>query len=285
MKFRSCFGVLFIASLILMQHGSSFAISVDTIKFHSSVKEGAIFRWKIETVKTVDDQTSWQWEWANYVTLNQNEYISMEWLSNPDETTEIDVLGPIRYDVVTKVGSRTLNFSKDESFFNFLIAPLYVRNKLGEIEAGLDALERLWFNTYKLPNAYLPPSYSDYIWDFDMQNATLRNTGENAIESSIVFGQITTQKFYETNNPEIYVFDVAYDSITGFVKWLKYPSIGQFIFPVANNTHDITEGLDELLITYSDIVTNSNFEVVVILAGFTAILITIVVFLLRKERI
>jgi hypothetical protein len=124
MKLRSFIGVLFIIILLLIQNGNTLAGSVDTIKFNSNVKKGAIFRWKIDTVKTRDDQTSWQWEWANYVTLNQNEYITMEWLSDPDETSKMDLRGPIRYDVITKVGSWILNFSKDETFFNFLIVPL-----------------------------------------------------------------------------------------------------------------------------------------------------------------
>ncbi len=284
MKLRLISGILILIAVLFFQNIGTHAISMNTIIFHSSVKKGATFQWKIETIRTSRNQTSWEWKWANFVTLTQGDYISIEWLANPNDTTEIDVRGPIRYDVLTKVGSRTLNFSNQETFFNFLIAPIYTISEFGKIESGFNALERLWFRSYKLPNAYIPTDYGEYIWNFDMQNATLQNTGENASKGTIVLGHVISQKFYETETQAIHVFDVAYDPITGFVKRMKFPATGVYGYPVANSTHDITEGLNELLISSVDHKTASGYEVPVILSGFFAIISLRTIVHIRKKK-
>jgi len=272
--------------IVLVIEGLTFtsSLNIDSVKFHSSVRKGALFKWKINTVQTVANVTEWEWEWANNVILSQDEYIQLEWLSDPDESSEIDILGPLNYNGLTvKVGSQSLVFDEDETFFNFLIAPLYTRNKLGQIEAGLNTLERIWFNTYKLPNAYLPLSYSEYIWTFDMENATLANTGENGSKDSIVLGHITTHDFFiDTNETETYVFDIAYSSDTGIVDWIRFPSSGSShdpTAPIANFTHGITKDLKELLITYSGQESTPSFEV-----GFTLLSIFSVVITLNRIK-
>ncbi|MFX1508323.1 MAG: hypothetical protein ACFFDC_19755 [Promethearchaeota archaeon] len=276
--------------LLVFQHSiGAYGITVVEVKYHSSVKEGAKFQWMIEKVRTEEDQPSWKWEWANHLILEEGGYITLEWRTDPDETSDIGISGPINYTgLVTTIGGRKLNFSMYETFFNFLIVPLYVNNTLGRLESGLSAIERLWFNSYQLPNAFLPPEYSEYIWNFNMENASLDNTGENAKPNSIVFGYIITYEFFTENStqPETYVFDVAFNAETGFVKWIKYPSSGKYNFPIASSTSNMTRGLKELLITYAD-EAHENLPSFTVISGIIGLFLTVrvVQFSRRKKTL
>ncbi|MHA2203216.1 MAG: hypothetical protein ACW991_05960 [Candidatus Hodarchaeales archaeon] len=280
--------IAFLLILFSFQHSTiAHGITVVEVKYHSSVKEGAKFQWLIDKVITVDNHTSWKWEWANHIILKQGDLISLEWVANPDETSDIGISGPINYTgLETTIGSRRLDFKKHETFFNFFIVPLYVNNTLGRLDSGLYALERLWFNSYHLPNAFLPLELSEYIWNFDMENASLDNTGDNAKPNTIVFGFIITYDYFIENStePETYVFDVAFNAETGFVKWMKYPSSGKYNFPRANSTHNMTKGLKELLISYvdEDHNTSSSFTII---SGFIGIFLTVtLVEFIRKKK-
>ncbi|NHJ02694.1 MAG: hypothetical protein EAX86_11195 [Candidatus Heimdallarchaeota archaeon] len=220
------------------------------VEFHSSIKRGSEFRWKIETVKTIDNRTNWIWKWANFLELSQNDFITLKWLTFPSKTLDVNINQALNYSgIQVQVGSRILNNSKNESFFNFLIAPLYIINSLGVEDSGLNALERLWFNSYQLPSADLPLEFSELIWNCDIENGSLSNIGRNGKTGTIVSGHVTTSNFLSNNiGLETYVFDLAYDARTGIIQQMTYPSTERFNFPIANHSYKITEGLNELVI-------------------------------------
>jgi hypothetical protein len=242
------------------------------VQYHSSVKEGSKFRWIIEVVRTVNNNSNWIWKWGNFVSITQGEYMTLEWKSAPSRSVSVNTFNALDYSGAhVQVGSRILNNTRNESFFNFFIAPLYITSPLGTQESGFNALERIWFNSYHLPSADFGIEYSQYVWNFDMENGSLSNIGKNGKESTIVFGHITTPNFFSIIEPETYVFDVAYESKTGILKWLRFPSKGLFDFPIANSSHKITEGLTELVISFVDSESVPAYELPVVLLGFIII--------------
>ncbi|MHA1940122.1 MAG: hypothetical protein ACW99F_07800 [Candidatus Hodarchaeales archaeon] len=285
----SIIGVSVLIFLLLPNVFIANSLTVVEVKYHSSVTKGAKFIWNIDTVVTVDGNDSWKWEWANNVELKQGDNIALQWTENPDETTDIGIGGPLIYSgLEVVVGDRKLDFTKYETFFNFLVTPLYVNNSLGRLESGFISLERFWFTSYHLPSAYLPPEYTEYIWNFNMINGSLKDTENNRNKGTVAFGFVTTQDFFDSNStdPETYVFDVFYTTETGLVKSFKYPSSGLYDFPVANSSHDMTKGLVELVISYvgkeSDSVPSFTLPMVL---GVIIIMSTIVKIRNKKRKI
>ncbi len=283
--FLQCKTIFLVLGILLISFNVPRASASSFVDFHSSIKEGQSFEWRIETINSADGSSSWEWIWANFITISENDSIILKWSSNPIEDREIDIAGPLNYSGLSvTVGDQLLNFNEDETFFNFFISPLYIQNKLGEIESGFNALERVWFNSYKLPNAYLPPSYSQYIWNFDIVNGSLTDIGEKAEKDSIIFGHITSPGFFDTNNVEIYVFDVGYDAKTGILKWMKYPSVGEFDSLVANSSYKITENLEELLIQYKSFSSTATSGFNSIETFFMVLIISLVAIFIRNKK-
>ncbi|NHJ01352.1 MAG: hypothetical protein EAX86_04375 [Candidatus Heimdallarchaeota archaeon] len=291
MNKKILFGVGILTLIILLQSmPASSAVTVESVKWHPAVKEDAVYSWSIDTINA-SGETSWDWGWANNVTLKQGEKITLEWTADPDEETAIATLGPIIYTgIVTKVGSHTMNFTAGETTFNFLQVPVYIRNDptgLNALEAGLNSLERLWINSFGLPTG---ASSADRRWSIGMHGATLLNTGENGTKGETIIGEISGG-----TPAQHYVFDIEYDSVTGFVTSLKYPSAGNPddpTIPIANSTFGIVSGLDELVITFDgemkDVYAEAEWGKAKAAPGFEApiAIITLVMFgaLIRKRK-
>jgi len=219
---------------------------VDGVLWYPDVKSGASFSWTITTLTTNDSATTWDWPWANNVTLTQGEKITMDWAADPNESLQLDLTGPIDYsDVTTKVGAAEM--TDEETFFNYFVVPVYNNGTVGEIESSLNALERFWFYSFNLPASDLP--VGQYTWNMAMDKTTLVDVGADALAGDTVTGYITTHDYFATLDTEVFVFDVVYDAVSGIVQQMKYPSTktGQTI---ADDTEPMTPGLDALVIDF-----------------------------------
>ena len=211
------------------------------------VKSGASFSWTITTVDA-DGATTWDWAWANNVTLTQGEKITMEWSEDTDNTTQLGLTGPVPYDgVTTKVGTFTCNFTEDETFFNYFVIPVYNNGTVNQTESTFNALERFWHWNYNLPSSELP--VGEYTWNLAMDKTTPSDVGAMAAKGDEVVGYITTHDFFDTLDPETFVFDLHYDAVSGILKKMVYPTTktGEL---TANNTQPMTLGLDALVIEF-----------------------------------
>jgi len=223
------------------------APDVDGVLWYRSVKKGASFSWTITTLDA-DGATTYDWDWANNVTLTEGEKITMEWLENPNETLQPGLAGPLDYsDVTTTVGAYECDESADETYFDFLVVPVYTNGTVSGTESGLNALERFWFNSFSLPGSDLP--VGQYTWNVAMDKTVLSDVGADAKGGSEVMGYITTHDYFDTLDTEVFVFDITYDAVSGFVKKLAYPSTmtGQ---KLANDTEPMVLGLDSLVIEF-----------------------------------
>ena len=289
MNKKILFGVSFLTLIILLQSmPASGAVTVESVLWHPAVKMDAEYSWMIDTLNA-SGATTWDWGWANNVTLKQGEKITLKWTADPNEATAIPTLGPVNYTgLETTVGTYKMNFTAGETTFNFLQFPVYVRNDptgLNLLEAGLNSIERLWINSFGLPTG---ESSADRRWSIGTHGANLQNTGENGTRGETIKGEISG------GTPEQhYAFDIEYDTVTGFVTSLKYPSAGNPddpTIPIANNTFGIVSGLDELVISFDgdmkDVYAEADWAKTA--PGFeaTIIMITLVVFgaLLRKRK-
>ena len=250
MKKRILLGVTFLTFVFAFSGIIAQAATPDVegVMWYPDVKSGASFSWTITTLTTNDSATTWDWAWANNVTLTQGEKITMDWAADPNESIQLGLTGPIDYsDVTTKVGTQELDFAEDETFFNYFVIPVYNNGTVGAIESTLNALERFWHHNFNLPGSTLP--VGEYTWNMAMDKTTLADVGADATEGDEVTGYITTHDYFDTLTTETYVFTVTYDAVTGFVKQLKYPTVkaGEL---VANDTEEMTLGLDELVIDF-----------------------------------
>lgn len=291
MNKKILFGVSLLTLVILLQSiPASGAVTVVSVKWHAAVKKDAVYSWNIDTVNA-SGATTWDWGWANNVTLKQGDKITLKWTANPNEATALPTLGPVNYTgIETTVGTHKMNFTAGETTFNFLQFPVYVRNDptgLNVLEAGLNSIERLWINSFGLPTG---ASSFDRRWSIGSHGATLLNTGENGTKGDTIKGEISGG-----TPSQHYVFDIEYDVVTGFVTSLKYPSVGNPAdptIPIANSTFGIVSGLDELVITFDgdmkDVYAEGDWGKAKSTPGFeaTIIMITLVVFgaLLRKRK-
>ncbi|MFX0150333.1 MAG: hypothetical protein ACFFAJ_06110, partial [Candidatus Hodarchaeota archaeon] len=253
MKKRIIFGMAFLLLILAIQSVSEgAALTVDAVKYHPAVVKDSSFTWKITKVDA-GGETSWDWGWANNVTLKQGDSITLTWKSNPDEanTPIITSLGPINNTgLETKVGTHTMDFTAGETTFNFLIVPLYVTGPTGELRPMLDVLGLFWPTSYNLPTG---ASSQDRRWGYsNFANASLDNTGMNGTRGDIIPGRLTSGFGYAYDT-EVYIFDISYDAVTGLCTSFKYPSSGwpaDPTAPVANTSYPTTAGLDALEIEY-----------------------------------
>jgi len=220
---------------------------VDGVLWYRSVKSGASFSWTITTLDA-DGATTWDWPWANNVTLTEGEKITMEWTADPDETLQPGLAGPLDYsDVTTTVGTYECDESADETYFDFLVVPVYTNGTVSGTESGLNALERFWFNSFSLPGSDLP--VGQYTWNVAMDKTILTDVGADAKSGDVVMGYVTTHDYFDTLDTEVFVFDLHYDAVSGFVQKVVYPSTmtGQIL---ADNTEPMVLGLDSLVIEF-----------------------------------
>lgn len=276
MKKRILLGVIFLA-LIMSVNTATGAMTVD-VEWHSSVKSGAKFTWTLKTVTTNDSGTEWIWAEANNLTLKQGEKITVEWENDPGTDLTNKEGGPLNYTgMKMTVGETELDPAEDETMLNFLVAPLKVNNSLGNEEAGIWALERLWFSSFVVPDAF--SSNMQYVWKFDCwtTNAeTLALTDE--VKGSITSDYPGWAAEEPPWPPELYVADVVYNAKTGGVKSVTYPSTvsGQDLADDVNCP--TTAGLDALVIEGSGSATSApGFEIPIVVAGlvtFAALVIT-----------
>jgi len=220
---------------------------VDGVLWYRSVKEGASFSWTI-TDLDANGETTWDWDWANNVTLTEGEKITMEWSYDPDATHQPGLAGPLDYtNVTTTVGDYECNFTADETYFNFFVIPVYNNGTVGNVESALNALERFWFNSFSLPGSDLP--VGQYTWNVAMDKTSTADVGADAKSGDIVMGYVTTHDFFDTLETEVFVFDIHYDAVSGFVQKLVYPSTmtGQIL---ADDTEPMVLGLDSLVIEF-----------------------------------
>ena len=294
MNKKILFGVSLLTLIILLQSmPASGVVTVESVLWHAAVKKDAVYSWQIDTVDA-NGSTTWDWGWANNVTLKQGEKITLKWTADPNDTSPMATLGPINYTgIETTVGTYKMNQTAGETTFNFLQVPVYVRNDptgLNVLEAGLNSLERLWVYSFGLPAG---STSFDRRWSLGLHGATLLNTGENGTKGETIKGEISGG--YPDTDISHYIFDIEYDTVTGFVTSLKYPSAGNPDdpeAPIANNTLSVVSGLDELVITFDgnmkDVYAEGDWGKSKSTPGFeaTIIMITLVVFgaLLRKRK-
>ena len=250
MKKRILLGVTFLTFVFAFSGIVAQAATPDVVgvMWYPDVKSGATFSWTITTLTVNDSTTTWDWAWANNVTLTQGEKITMEWAADPNESIQLGLTGPIDYsDVTTKVGTQELNFTADETFFNYFVIPVYNNGTVGNIESSFNALERFWHHNFNLPSSALP--VGEYTWNVAMDKTELGGIGADATEGDTVKGYITTHDYFDTLDTEKYVFDITYDAVTGIIKQFKYPTTktGEI---VADDTEPMTLGLDALVIDF-----------------------------------
>ncbi len=278
MKKRILLGVIFLA-LIMSVNTATGAMTVD-VEWHSSVKSGAKFTWTITTVTTNDSGTEWTWAEANNLTLKEGDKITVEWANDPSTDIGNKEGGPLNYTGMTMtVGDTELDMAEDETMLYFLVAPLKFNNSLGKEEAGIWALERFFWTTFTVPDAF--SSDMQYVWKFDCwtTNAdTLALTDE-------VKGSITSDwPGWDAVEPpwpqELYLMDVVYNAKTGLVKSVKYPSTvaGQDLADDVNCP--TTAGLDALEITFKPAAA-PGFEAPIVVAGLVTIAALVII---RRRR-
>lgn len=254
-----------------------------------SIKSGASWTWTIETLDA-DGATEWDWRFANNLTLTEGDEITVEWTEKPNGTEKLGLGGPIVYDgVEVTVGETVL----DEAFFNFLTVPIFVNNTLG-ITESMNYLERAWFNTFAFPDS----DYSDQsTWNIDVDNAATDNIGPYASSGDIIYAAVHDQggEFPDDfpdlfgDAPEAYLFDLEYDARSGVCLSFSYPSTivnpNEFLDGdtyTANDSWQIVEGLDELVITLDGSApsggwSSPGFEAPVVITGLFAVAAFVVI--------
>ena len=88
-----------------------------------------------------------------------------------------------------------------------------------------------------------------YTWNVAMDKTILTDVGADAKSGDVVMGYITTHDYFDTLDTEVFVFDIHYDAVSGFVQKLAYPSTmtGQIL---ADDTEPMVLGLDSLVIEF-----------------------------------
>jgi hypothetical protein len=279
MKKRILLGVIIIALFLSTTRAS--AQTVDEILFADVIEDGAKFSWEITKLTTDDDKTEWDWRFAGNFTLTEGDKIEIEWIGDPPTKIANEMSGPINYtNMEVTVGGTLLNASADETWFNFFIIPLYIRNDLGDIE-DMKANERVFATSCILPYSDLP-TVQGYTWQIDITNATMGNTGNYASSDDSIGTLITTHDYFDTLEPEAYVFEGAYNARTGVLRYIKYPStVIEGGGRAGNSTDGVTEGLDALEI---EAISKAapGFEAPIVITGLFAVAAIAVV--LRRRR-
>lgn len=189
------------------------------------------------------------------IVLKQGEKITLNWTIDPASTYDLSLSGPIDYTgLEVYIGNQKLNQSAYETFFNFLVLPVYLHKatiKYTEpLYWSMNQLEAYWFMTFTLPNMYPPGAMQQYATTLDMENASLENTGELGVFNTSIFAHILTPDPVWTV-PEFGFLDLWIDAVTGIVTQAKYPSVGTKGGNICNATnHPMSIFLDELLITF-----------------------------------
>ncbi|MHA2225437.1 MAG: hypothetical protein ACXAC8_09555 [Candidatus Hodarchaeales archaeon] len=308
MKKKIVIGVFFLFAILALQgvtvNAKPTAVVVSGVKFHASVKQDAWFTWEILVVDsgrqdfTWEPYHSWTFEALNDTVLTQGDLINVTWTTNPNESVVQGLAGPLDYTgIEVKVGSKTLDQSEPESFFNFLTSPVYVNNSPTPfLEAGLLTLERYGFNTFQMKNVVIhgnntagnvteefvyPMAWQQAYAHFASKNASVDVVGDDGYFGDIIYGSFLSDLWYDWYYPnypydypdynagEHWVFDIAWDAVTGLVQWLRYPSHGppgttwrpfhpdyavqtSLPAPIADHNYDLTYGLDALYIVFDD---------------------------------
>lgn len=279
MKKRILLGVMVIA--LFMSTTQVTSVTVDEILFADVIKEGATFYWKITKLTTDDDNTTWDWRYAGNFTLAEGDTIKIKWTGDPPTKIAAPMSGPVNYtNMDVTVGGTLLNQSEDETWFNFFIIPLYIKNDLNEIE-DMRAYEKVFATSAVLPWSDMP-TVQGYTWQIDITNATMDNTGNYASSDDSIGMLMTTHDYFDTLDPEAYVFSGAYNARTGVLRSIKYPSdVIEGGGRAANSTDGVTEGLDALEIE-STSAPAPGFEAPIVITGLFAVAAIAVV--LRRRR-
>jgi hypothetical protein len=267
LKKRILLGVIFLALIMSVNTGTG-AMTAD-VEWHSSVKSGAKFTWKLTTVTTNDSGTEWVWAEANNLTLTQGDKIVVEWENDPSGDLTNKEGGPLNYTgMKMTVGDTELSFADDETMLYFLVAPLKVNNSLGKEEAGVWALERLGWPTYTVPDAF--SGNMQYVWKIDCWTTNAETlAATDTIEASITSDWPGYNAADPPYPPEIYVADIVYDAKTALVKSVTYPSTvsGQDLADDVNCP--TTAGLDALVIDFVPAAA-PGFEAPIVVVGLIA---------------
>jgi hypothetical protein len=279
MKKRILLGVIIIALFLSTTRAS--AQTVDEILFADIIEEGATFYWKITKLLTADDETEWDWRYAGNFTLAEDDTIKIKWTGDPPTKIAAPMSGPVNYtNMDVTVGGTLLNKSEDETWFNFFIIPLYIRDPAGTIE-DMRSYEKVFSTSAVLPYSDMP-TVQGYTWQIDITNATMSNTGNYASSDDSIGMLMTTHDYFDSLDPEAYTFEGAYNARTGVLRYLKYPStIIEGGGRAGNSTDGVTEGLDALEIE-STSAPVPGFEAPIVITGLFAIAAVAVV--LRRRR-
>ncbi|MHA2174477.1 MAG: hypothetical protein ACXAB2_02410 [Candidatus Hodarchaeales archaeon] len=238
---------------------------VDTLYWHSKVKSGAEFSWDITTVTTNASGTSWTWIWGNDTVLTQGEKITYTYDADLDVSEKPGDAGPLNLTGLT-VTVGDVELLEEFTFLSWFIFPLYVNNTLNQV-VSVNAMEALFFNTYNFDDAYpydwrptedwFPSAQHQWNLDVNRDQASLDNIGANAEKDATFDVTVVTPNAWPADNdagygPDIALFDCTYDSASGFMTKLVYPSTATTSEgrDATNSTYPLTSHLDAMVIDF-----------------------------------